>query len=133
MRHLINFVISAFCLMIFQWIGWITIVKTIAPTGSHLVNQLLVAGIVGFIFTVGLWIADWLFVTIVVVTCGLGCILFPVYYGLLGFAGFYAVKVLLPGWVTVNANIWQIILMGLLIAMMRVPSSSVRNSVRSED
>ncbi len=56
MRHLINFFITGFVMLVFQWIGWIRIVADVAPFTSPFANQLVVAGIVGLIFTVGMWL-----------------------------------------------------------------------------
>jgi hypothetical protein len=79
-----------------------------------------VAGIVGLIFTVGMWIASLVWKLFLLITCSLGCIVFPIYIGLIGVAGFWAIQTFLPGWISINANIWQIILMGVLTALIRI-------------
>ena len=133
MRHIINFFISGFLVWIFQQVGWIQQVhQQIAPFESVLANQVLVAGIIGLIFTVGIWLAGLAFGMFVVATVGIGCILYPLYLALLGPVGFWAVAKLLPGWVTVNANTWQIILMGILISWIRIHATSSSSSSSSK-
>lgn len=131
MRHLINFFITGFVVWIFELIGWIHVNQQLAPFETPFWNQILVAGIVGLIFTVGLWILDLVFALVVVGSCGIGCVLFPVYLAFMGPVGFWLVMQILPGWVTVNANIWQIILMGVLISWIRVHAASSSSSSNS--
>lgn len=131
MRHVINFFITGALLWVFQLIGWIQVHQELAPFESELANQILVAGIIGLIFTVGLWLAGLVFGLVVVGTCGTGCFLYPVYLAFLGPVGFWLVAELLPGWIEVSATTWQIILMGILISMIRLHSRSSSSS--SED
>lgn len=135
MRHLINFFITGFLMLVFQWIGWIKIAQELAPFSNPFANQLIVAGIVGLIFTVGMWLANLVFTLVVVGTCGLGCLLLPVYYLVLGPVGFWMVMKILPGWVSLNAETWQIVLMGILIAAIRIgaPKTSTSSSSSSSD
>lgn len=128
MRHLINFFITGFIVMVFQWIGWIQIHTDLAPFTSPILNQLIIAGIVGLIFTVGMWLAKLVFTLIIVGTLGIGCVLLPVYLAFIGPVGFLLVMKVLPGWVTLNADVWQIILMGILIAVVRIGSPSSSSS-----
>jgi hypothetical protein len=121
MKYIINFFITGFLIMFFQWIGWIKIVQDVAPFPNYpFLNQLLVAGIIGLIFTIGLWLAQLVFILVVMGTCGFGCILLPVYYLILGPAGFWAVTKILPNWVNIHATTWQIVIMGLLITFVRI-------------
>lgn len=133
MRHIVNFFITGFLMMIFQWIGWITITQELAPFSASFLNQLIVAGIVGLIFTVGMWLATLAFTLGVALTCGIGCLFLPVYYLFLGPVGFWMVVQVLPGWVSIKAEIWQIVLMGFLIAIIRVghPSNSSSSTTSS--
>lgn len=120
MRHIVNFFITAALVWIFQTIGWVHVEKGMSLFEATWTNQLVVAGVIGFIFTIGLWLADLVFGLVVVGTCGIGCFLYPVYLALLGPAGFWAVSKILPGWISLSATTWQIILMGILISFIRI-------------
>lgn len=126
MRHIMNFFITGFLVWIFQQMGWIQVHNQIAPFEDAFSNQVLVSGIVGLIFTIGLWLAHLVFGLFVVFTLGLGCLLYPIYLLLLGQVGFWALDKLLPGWVNIEASYWQVVVMGVLIAWIRIhpPSSS---------
>src|SRR3989338_1395053 len=115
MRHIINFFITGGLVWIFQQIGWIQVHQQIAPFESAFANQVLVSGIVGLIFTIGLWLAGVVFALVVVATCGIGCILYPIYLAVLGPVGFWALAKLLPGLVTIDSNTFHIIFFFILI------------------
>lgn len=129
MRHVINFFITGVLMLIFQSVGLITLANDMNVFQDPFANQLLAAGVVGFVFTVGLWIAGMVWGLLVVFTCGVGCLLAPLYYGLLGVAGFWAVGQVLPGWVHMNTtNPWAIALMGIVIAIVRIHAKSTTSS-----
>lgn len=128
MRHVINFFITGFIVWLFQQIGWIQINHQVTPFVSEAANGILTAGIIGLIFVVGLWIANLVFMLFVVFTLGMGCILYPIYLTLLGIIGFWAVGTFLPGWITVQANTWQIILMGIMVSWIRIHSTNNSSS-----
>ncbi|MDP3917603.1 MAG: hypothetical protein Q8Q30_00290 [Candidatus Woesebacteria bacterium] len=132
MRHIINFFITGAIVWLFQAIGWISITQTMSVFDANWANQLLVAGVVGFIFTVGLWLADLVFAFVVIGSCGIGCFLYPVYLAVLGPVGFWAIGKLLPGWMTLNVNnIWQVILMGVVVSIVRIHAKRSSSSSSS--
>lgn len=125
MRHVVNFFISSALIWVFQLIGWINVQADVAPFDNLIANQLLVSGVIGLMFTVYLWIAGIGFAFVIVASCGLGLLLFPIYYGLLGHFGFVFISMILPGWVVVDANFWVTALMGLMLAFIRWHEPSV--------
>lgn len=131
MRHVVNFFISAALIWMFQLIGWLNIQSSVAPFEDVIMNQLLVSGIIGLMFTIFFWIAQFVYVLLVLASCGLGLILFPVYYGVLGYLGFRFIDVVLPGWVVVDANVWIVILMGLMLALLRWHAPSTASTTQT--
>lgn len=131
MRNIVNFFVSGFLVWLFQLIGWLRIDQQLAPFETPFWNQILVAGIVGLIFTVALWLLDLVFALLIIGSCGIGCVLFPVYLAFMGPLSFWLVMQILPGWVTINATVWQIILMGILISWIRIHKPSTSSSTSS--
>lgn len=138
MRHVANFFITGFLIWVFQLIGWVTINQNLAPFQTPFWNQILIAGIVGLIFTVGMWLLDLVVGLLVVGSCGLGCPLLIVKLAFIGPVGFWVVFQVIPGWVTMHATTVQIVIMGLMISLIRwhearssVPVSSSSTSSSS--
>jgi len=128
MRHVLNFFITGGLIWIFQLIGWIAVQADIAPFASVIANQLLVAGIIGLIFTLGMWALNLVYILLVFASCGLAALLWPIKMLFIGPIGFYAVVQVLPGWINVTATPLQIIIMGLIISIIRIPAISASSS-----
>lgn len=127
-RHVTNFFITTALVWMFDAMEWIQIKHTLGTFEQSWINELLVAGIVGLIFTIGLWLAGIVFGVVVLGSCGIGCFLYPVYLAFLGPLGFWAVTQLLPGWIVINSTTVQIIVMGLLISFVRIHDRSTSST-----
>lgn len=119
LRLVVNFLLTGLLMMLFQGIGWVKIGPDITLFPSPLLNQLILSGVVGFIFLLGILGLDLLVALLVLSSCGLGCWLQVVKLIFLGPVGLYVVIHVLPGWMIVTASSWQMIVMGLAISLVR--------------
>lgn len=124
MRLLINLAIAAGWLVLFNALKWINVTThAVNLFTDPTVNTIAVYLILAAIFTLALYVAGLVYVLFVLVTCGLGCILLPVYYGVMGFIGFWAINQALPNWLSITTHSpWVMILMGLLIGLVHTYS-----------
>lgn len=129
LRLLANFVIAFLWMTLFQAFGWIDLTKTINETNPFL-NWLAITAAISGIFTIALLVASFVFKMLVGLTCGLGCVAFPIYFGALGYIGFDVISRVLPEWILVTDNMWIVALMGILIAVFRIPEVKLKLSLK---
>lgn len=118
-RLAINFVIAALVLLGVNYLGWVHLHTpgVAAPTfGQLFVVALIIAGV----FAVVKWLADIAFGLALVATCGLGCLLLPVYAVVVGYGVLWVMAQLLPRYLTLNTNPWLGILAGLVLGLFQV-------------
>lgn len=133
MRFLVNFVIKAVLVLIFQAVGWIALASTLVVFGVPLLDTLLVAGILAFVFT--------FFTAVVAIIAGgiagviglsggeeaaQGCAALGILAVCVvaGPVGFWGLSLLLPGWVTVSTGWLGVLVMGWLLSIGYAGSGS---------
>src|SRR5689334_21038665 len=110
-RVVINLVLAALVLLGLNALGWVQLhTPGIAtPTTQDLfLNALLIA----LIFVVVKTLLDLIFGLLVAASCGVGCILLPVYAIVVGYAALAVIAHYLPEYLTLTSNPWLGILSG---------------------
>lgn len=123
MRFVVNLFITSFLIVLYQYLGWISIEKTANLFDSPDLNKFFVVAIVALVFTFGVWLFELIVGLFVTFTFGLGCLVLPIVIFAFANVVFWLLDKLLPGWVVLDANPWQILAMALLVAIVRVRKS----------
>ena len=114
-RFLGNIVIAGVWLYVFDRLGWITF----TADGLEWWEALL---IVAFITKVIEFVFDWIYLTFILATCGIGCITLPFVMLMQGWIWLLGASKL-TGWFTINEPfLWIGLLMSIAYGMIRIPS-----------
>ncbi|SRR5712691_177334 len=124
LRIVLNFLISILVMLGLNYIGWVHLDPSIkAPT---LEDTLIVAAIIVVIFAILKNIADFLFTLFTIASCGLGCLLYPIYSIVIGLVVLYVVAALAPNYLSVTSNLLLGILAGLVLGIVQIPAPQKR-------
>lgn len=118
----VNMFVTAFLAFVAIQLGWL-----IVPTETNIYVACLVFGVV---FNVATALAVIAFGILIVITCGIGCILLPFYF-FIGIVGFWAFVQLFPGLLLFNATTAQILVMAVAMTLIRIPPVSVTTTTTS--
>lgn len=122
MRLLLNTLITVVLLVFFIGLGWM---RVLPQDGVNLYAEV---GAIAFVMNITLMAAGLLFGLFVVASCGLGCFLLPLYWVLMGQIIFWGAKFMFPQWISVTDNTLQVVLMGLAVGMIRIPSATTKTA-----
>lgn len=128
-RLIINFTIIAATILLFRHLGWITFTNPPDIIADQTVNEILIAGIIGLIISIIGEIAGVLFTIFIVVTCGLGCLLYPIFGMLLGYIKLYGTQYILTSWFIFDRDILKVVIMSISIGLIRIPSIKERKKI----
>lgn len=121
-RLTINFIISAVVIMVFRNIDWIRFDSPPHFSNDVLTNDLIVSGIIGFvIFLIG-EVAGAAFQLFVVLTCGTGCLLYPVFVMLLGYIKLVGAQFILQDWFSFDNTFIKVVIISIAVGIFRIPS-----------
>lgn len=134
MRTLFNLIVSSVLIVIFEGLGWIVVAQKLALTSQPYFNMIANAAVVSIVMGFAIALAGAFFGIVFLVAVGLqkptvGCVSMLVYFLAMGPVGFAAVNVVLPGWVTINAQLWQVILMGIAVGIFGWTSFNISRKV----
>lgn len=121
-RLLINFVATAIIILIFRHFGWITFTNPPQIMTDPTLNDILIAGIIGFIFFVIGELTGIAFGALIILTCGVGCLLYPIFGILSGLIKLYGTQFVLPTWFEFDPIWWKALIISFAIGMFRIPS-----------
>lgn len=121
-RLLINFIATAVVILIFRRIGWITFTEPPQIISDPTLNDIVIAGIIGFIMFIIGELAGIGYGALVIVTCGVGCLLYPIFGLLSGLIKLYGTQLILPTWFTFEAIWWKALIISICIGLFRIPS-----------
>ncbi|MFC1780514.1 hypothetical protein ACFLY9_02370 [Patescibacteria group bacterium] len=121
-RLLINFVATAVIILIFRHIGWLEFIDPPQIMTDPALNDILIAGIIGFIFFIIGELTGIAFGALIVMTCGVGCLLYPIFGLLSGLIKLYGTQFVLPTWFTFDAIWWKALIISFSIGLFRIPS-----------
>jgi hypothetical protein len=128
-RLIINFTIIAVTILLFRHLGWISLTNPPDLIADQTVNDILIAGIIGLIIFIIGEIAGVLFTILIVVTCGLGCLLYPIYGMLLGYIKLYGTQYILTDWFIFERDILKVVIMSIAVGLIRIPSIKERRKI----
>jgi len=78
-------------------------------------------------------IAGLVYSTFVVLTCGLACIIFPIYLILLGYIKLIATQIILDDWFDFDRTLIKAAIISLAIGAVRIPSRRERKKIIIHD
>lgn len=128
-RLIINFLVSGIILLFFRHFGWITFTDVPGIVGDPALNDILVAGVIAFIVFVIGELAGLAFGAFAFLTCGIGCLLYPVFAILLGYIKLIGAQIILPNWFTFDAVWWKVTIISIAVGMFRIPSFRERKKI----
>ncbi len=116
LKKVANLFIAAGWLWVFQQLNWITL-TTDMPLWQALTLTALVAWLIEVII-------DWVYLTFILVTCGIGCITFPFALVLLGWMYLWGTAQV-THWFVVNVDFWWTgLLMSIAFGLVRIHSAT---------
>jgi hypothetical protein len=121
-RLLINFVATAVIILIFRHFGWITFTDPPQILVDPALNDILIAGIIGFIFFIIGELTGIAFGALIILTCGVGCLLYPIFGILSGLIKLYGTQFVLPTWFEFDEIWWKALIISFAVGMFRIPS-----------
>ena len=124
-----SLLISVAVLFIAKQIGWIGFTEQLPVLTANIMwNQLIWLAIIAVILTAVGTICAELYFYLSLLTCGLGCFLFPVYVIAMGYLKLMAVAYLLPGFTHTDIW-WQVLLLSMFVGVS-IPSSGTSSTTR---
>lgn len=122
LRWVINFAITATLILLFANIGWLEIESPPQFTGIEFIDNLLIAGIIGLFMIVIDAISDVLYKVFKIATLGIGRIIYPIYFIVVGYLKIFLPSLILENWYSVNTfNVFVVLIMAMLIGLVRIP------------
>lgn len=118
-RWIVNFLISGMWVLVFNALGWITLSARPHIVADPGLGHLLDAGIIGLIIALAGEVGSFLYVMFVVATLGLGCLLLPLYWLLIGYFKLWLAQAVLQGWFTHTHNLLCVIIMSWILGAGR--------------
>jgi hypothetical protein len=115
-KKVVNLFIAAGWMYLFHSLGWITFTVEM-PLLQVVALTALVAWLVE-------WIFDFLYLTFLMATCGIGCVTMPIVMAVQGWIFLWgAAKI--THWFTINEPLWGLgLLMSIAIGYVRIPSAA---------
>lgn len=96
------------------------------------INDLVVAGIIGFIIFIIGELSILGFKLIKVLTCGLACLLYPIFSLCIGFIELIGTQTILPNWFDFDHTIWKVILISFAIGFFRIPTARMQKLMKGK-
>lgn len=121
-RFLINFTATAVIILIFRHIEWLEFINPPKIFTDNALNDILTGGIIGFIMFVIGELAGVAFGALVIITCGLGCLLYPIFGILLGYIKLLGTQIILPDWFLFTPVWWKVTIISMSVGLFRIPS-----------
>lgn len=118
-RWLVNFVICGVWVLIFNALGWITLSPRPHLLADPALGHLLDAALIGALVCVMGEVASFVWTVFVFATLGLGCLLLPLYWLLVGYVKLALTAALLPGWFTYSHNLIVVLIMSWILGAGR--------------
>lgn len=115
--------------LIFRNIEWITFTDPQKFVSDPTLNDIIVAGIIGFIIFVIGEVAGIVYQIFVIVTCCVGCLFFPIYSIVLGYIKLLGTQMLLPDWFTFDTALLKVSIISIVIGIARMPSIKERKKL----
>lgn len=119
MRWFVNFLIGGIWVAIFNALGWITLSPQPHIVSDPTIGHLLDAAIIAVVICVAGEVASMLYVLFVVATLGLGCLLLPVYWLLVGYFKLWLASVVLSGWFSHTPHLLPVLIMSWILGASR--------------
>jgi len=132
-RLIINFLLASAVIIFFRHIEWINFTNPPEILANESANTILLAGIIGLIIFLMGEIAGLVYSTFVVLTCGLACIIFPIYLILLGYIKLIATQIILDDWFDFDRTLIKAAIISLAIGAVRIPSRRERKKIIIHD
>lgn len=128
-RLLLNFLLASLVILFFRRIGWIHFTSPPEILSSETANIILLGGIIGFIIFLMGEVAGFVYSTFVVLTCGLACLIFPIYLILLGYIKLIATQIILEDWFDFDRMLLKATIISLAVGIIRLPSRRERKKI----
>ena len=128
-RLLINFLLIAVVILIFRHFGWIDFLNPPEIVNDQTLNDIILAGVIGFLMFIIGEIAGVAFTIFAVMTCGIGCLLYPIFLFLLGYIKLIGTQLILTNWFVYDPIWWKVIIMSIVVGMVRIPSVQERKKI----
>ena len=121
-----SLLVSIVVLYIAKSIGWIGMENLPILVTNVIWNQLIWLGIIALAFTAVSYVCGQIFILLVALTCGVGCVFLPVYMLGIGYLKLLAVTYILPGFTYTHAII-PVLILSLFVGAY-IPSSTTTTS-----
>lgn len=121
-RLILNFLTIAIIILFFRYIGWIHFQNIPQIIQNETFNIIIIAGLIGLVMFIIGELASLVFKAATFATCGLGCILYPVFNFVLGYIKLYGTQMVFPGWFTFEPIWWKVLIISFTIGLFRIPS-----------
>lgn len=122
-RWLVNFLIGAIWVLVFNAFGWLRLEPHAHVVADPTLATLIDAGVIAVVIVVMGEVASVLYIMFVVATLGLGCLLLPIYWLLVGYFKLWLAASLLPGWFTYSHNLICVLIMSWVLGAGRWAAS----------
>ncbi len=128
-RLIINFLLAAIVVLIFRNISWLKFTNPPTFIEDEFFNDMIIAGIIGFVIFIIGEIANLGFKFIIVATCGLGCLLYPFFALISGYIKLFGTQYILTDCFTFDANLLKVSVISFAIGIARVPNIKGKKTV----
>jgi hypothetical protein len=118
-RWIVNFLMGGIWVLVFNALGWITLSAQPHTVADPALGHLLDAALIGFVIALAGEVGSFLYVLFVVATLGLGCLLLPFYWLLIGYFKLWLAAAVLPGWFDHTHNLLFVIIMSWILGASR--------------
>ncbi|NDD29140.1 MAG: hypothetical protein EB084_12820 [Proteobacteria bacterium] len=125
-RLLVNLVIVSLLVLIFNALGLVTLSATPHMAKDPTLGHVLDATVIGVVICAAGEVGSLLFALFVVVTFGLGCILLPVYWLLIGYFKLKLASTVLPGWFDYSHNLLSVLFVSWTLGASRLQTQRER-------
>lgn len=129
LRLVTNFLLASLLILLFRNAEWITFTNPPGFFDNFVLNDIVTAGVIGFVIFIIGEIAGIAYQLFLIVTCCVGCLLFPVFSLLVGYAKLIGTQMILEDWFTFDTSVLRVSIISLAIGIIRVPAIKERKKV----
>lgn len=118
-RWVVNFLLGSVWVMVFHLFGWLTLSPVPHTLSDPTLGHVLDAAVIGLVIGLAGEVGSFLYRAFIVLTLGIGCLLLPVYWLLIGYFKLLLASVVLPGWFDYTHNLLAVLIMSALLGASR--------------
>lgn len=114
-----NFLFGGAWVLLFSALGWMRLARSHQLVSDPILGRLLEAAVIALVIVAVGEAAAFCWSVFVVATLGLGCIMLPVYWLLVGYVKLLAASWILPGWFAYRHDLLFVLLMSWILGSGR--------------